>query len=127
MFKSKLCESSWISTLKNVFRVTFKKIDKGWFNMKETSMDAYKASKMKRYLTMVQLMMEDSLRYLVEDALQKYTCFVEQHIGSAHIDIKSINEVICEWPKLTYSHVSKGFTTQRQFCGLTFWKSSTKS
>ncbi|XP_073388043.1 uncharacterized protein [Physcomitrium patens] len=98
-------KESWISTLKNVFRVTFKKIDKGWFNMKETSMDAYNASKMKRYLTMVQLMMEDSLRYLVEDALQKYTCFVEQHIGSAHIDIKSINEVICEWPKLTYSHM----------------------
>nr|PNR26425.1 hypothetical protein PHYPA_031000 [Physcomitrium patens] len=90
-------KESWISTLKNVFRVTFKKIDKGWFNMKETSMDAYNASKMKRYLTMVQLMMEDSLRYLVEDALQKYTCFMIQKPPLFSLEIVMLENTLFDY------------------------------
>lgn len=79
---------------------------KGWFNLKETNMDAYNFSKMKRYLTMIQFMMEDSLRFLTEDILHQYTSFIERHIGAARIEVKAINDVACEWPKADFAAVS---------------------
>lgn len=68
-------------------------------------MDAYQFSKMKRYLTMIQLMMQDSLRFLTESMLHKYTKFIIRHCGAPRIDVKSLNEVVCEWPKEDFASV----------------------
>lgn len=83
----------------------FKNTGKGWFNLKETNMDAYQFSKMKRYLTMILLMMQDSLRFLTQAMLHEYTKFIIRHIGAPRIDVKSLNEVECEWPNEDFSAV----------------------
>ena len=84
--------------IKQIIKSSFKDVGKGWFNLKETNLDAYNFSKMKRYLTMVRYMMEDSLRFLTEHMLIKYTNFIERHIGAARVELKSINDVSTEWP-----------------------------
>jgi hypothetical protein len=89
---------SWTLLIKQIIKSSFKDVGKGWFNLKETNLDAYNFSKMKRYLTMVRYMMEDSLRFLTEHMLIKYTNFIERHVGAARVELKSINDVITEWP-----------------------------
>lgn len=99
-------KNSWITILKNILKSTFKDVGKGWFNIKETNIDAYNFSKMKRYLTMIRFLMEDSLRFLTEDMLHRYTRFIERHLGAPHIEVKSINNVTCEWSNVDFSLVS---------------------
>jgi len=84
-------------------------VGKGWFNLKEKNMDAYNFGKMKRYFTMIQFMMEDSLRFLTEDILHKYTIFIERQIGAALVEVKAINDVVCEWPTPDLIHVSVNY------------------
>ena len=68
-------------------------------------MDAYQFSKMKRYLTMLQFMMQDSLRFLTEEMLHKYTQFIIKHCGAPRINVNSLNDVACEWPKEDFAAV----------------------
>lgn len=98
--------------LKNILKSTFKNVGKGWFNIKETNMDAYQFSKMKRYITMIQFMIQDSLRYMTEDMLHKYTQFIIKHIGTPRIDVISLNNVACEWPKNDFADVRFCFKTK---------------
>jgi dynein heavy chain len=96
---------SWTMLLKNIIKSSFKDAGKGWFNLKETSLDAYQGSKMKRFLSMVRYMMEDALRFLTEAMLRKYTNFIERHTGSVRVEVVSTNEVISEWPTNLYASV----------------------
>ena len=79
---------------------------KGWFNIFETNIDAYNFSKMKRFLTMIRFLMEDSLRFLVEDMLHRYTYFIERNCSSPRIEIKALNDVKYEWRKVDFTSVS---------------------
>lgn len=99
------CSHSWITILKTVLKSTFKDVNKGWFYLKETNIDAYNFSKMKKFLKMIQFMMQDSLRFLTEGILHKYTRFIEKHCGAPNITIKSINDVACEFSKSDYTSV----------------------
>jgi dynein heavy chain len=60
---------------------------------------------MKRYLTMVRYLMEDSLRYLVEETMEKYTIFIERHCGGPMVEIADVAEVNCVWPQQDFASV----------------------
>lgn len=47
----------------------FKDIGKGWFNMNETNKLTYEFGKLKRFLTVVRLMMQDTLKELLKNNL----------------------------------------------------------
>ncbi|KAH8941010.1 hypothetical protein BDL97_14G015200 [Sphagnum fallax] len=100
-------KESWTMLLKNIIKSSFKDAGKGWFNLKETSLDAYQGSKMKRFLSMVRYMMEDALRFLTEAMLRKYTNFIERHTGSVRVEVVSTNEVISEWPTNLFASMIK--------------------
>nr|AML30859.1 axonemal inner arm dynein heavy chain 3 [Marsilea vestita] len=98
---------SWTSVLKNIIRSSFKDVGKGWFNLQETSLDAYDASKMKRFLRMVRYMMEDSVRFLVEDTLTRYCNFVERHCGNPKVTVVDVDSVDTVWPQNDHKIVKK--------------------
>lgn len=106
--------NSWTLLIKQIMKSSFKDVGKGWFNLKETNLDAYNFSKMKRYLTMVRYMMEDSLRFLTEHMLIKYTNFIERHIGAARVELKSINDVSTEWPINDFATVRLSYPQKPQ-------------
>jgi len=106
LFLPCLDKNSWITILKNILKSTFKDVGKGWFNIKETNIDAYNFGKMKSYLTMIKFFMEDSLRFLTEDMLHRYTHFIERHCNAPLIKVQSINNVTCKWPDFDFSAVS---------------------
>lgn len=53
---------------------------KGWFNMKETSKITYDFGKLKRFLTVVRLMMQDTLLTLVRSNYENFYNFVTSFI-----------------------------------------------
>ena len=48
---------SWILDLTKIIKVNFQNVGKGWFNMKETNKITYDFGKLKRFLTVVRLVM----------------------------------------------------------------------
>ncbi|KAF5829735.1 dynein heavy chain, N-terminal region 2-domain-containing protein [Dunaliella salina] len=69
-------KDSWVVTLKNAIKSSFKDVGKGWFNLHETNMETYEFSKLKKFLTQTKFIMEDTLRFLVEDSLHRLVAFV---------------------------------------------------
>ncbi|BBN11637.1 hypothetical protein Mp_5g13570 [Marchantia polymorpha subsp. ruderalis] len=100
-------KESWLTLLRNIIRSSFKDAGKGWFNIKEASLEAYRASKMKRYLTMVRYIMEDALRYLVEETLERYTVFIEKQCGGPMVEIVDTDEANCTWPQQDFAAMVK--------------------
>lgn len=60
---------------------------------------------MKRYLTMVRYIMEDALRYLVEETLERYTVFIEKQCGGPMVEIVDTDEANCTWPQQDFAAV----------------------
>ena len=49
---------------------------KGWFNLNETATEVYAMSKLKRFLRMVNFVMQDCVITMAQGSLQAYTDFV---------------------------------------------------
>ncbi|XP_060076356.1 dynein axonemal heavy chain 1-like, partial [Ylistrum balloti] len=69
-------KDSWISTLRNAIRTSLRDVGKGWFNIHETNFEVYQISKLKAFMEMVKFIMQDSMRYLVQDSLVNFTQMV---------------------------------------------------
>ncbi|KAL4427402.1 hypothetical protein ABPG74_009674 [Tetrahymena malaccensis] len=59
-------KGSWISELTKIIKNNFQGVGKGWFNMKETNKITYDFGKLKRFLTVVRLQMQDTILTLVK-------------------------------------------------------------
>jgi dynein heavy chain len=59
-------KGQWIQELCRIIRTNFSGVGKGWFNMKETSKITYDFGKLKRFLTVVRLMMQDTVLSVVK-------------------------------------------------------------
>lgn len=55
-------------------------VGKGWFNMQETSKITYDFGKLKRFLTMVRLMMQDSLLAVVRKSYYDLRDYIFSYI-----------------------------------------------
>lgn len=58
----------------------FKDIGKGWFNMNETNKLTYEFGKLKRFLTVVRLMMQDTLKELLKNNLLMFFDFFKNSL-----------------------------------------------
>lgn len=58
-------------------RTSFKDVGKGWYNLAESNYEAYRFSKLRRFLGLVRFGMEDSLRYLIEGSIAKFVAFMK--------------------------------------------------
>ncbi len=54
-------KGAWIEDLIKVIKNNFSMVGKGWFNMQQTSKITYDFGKLKRFLTLVRLMMQDTV------------------------------------------------------------------
>ncbi|TPX58491.1 hypothetical protein PhCBS80983_g03079 [Powellomyces hirtus] len=83
---------SWISTNKTLLKNGFKDVGKGWYNMKETNLEVYNISKLKRLMTTVKFIMQDSLRFLVLNSLSDYIRLITS-ISNQKVMIAGTNDV----------------------------------
>ncbi|RKO93938.1 dynein heavy chain, N-terminal region 2-domain-containing protein, partial [Blyttiomyces helicus] len=71
-----ILKDSWIPSLKTMIKTGFKDVGKGWYNMLETNPEVYKISKLKKFMTVVNFVMQDSLRFLILNSLTEYIKFI---------------------------------------------------
>ena len=88
-------KDTWILTLKNLIRSSFKDVGKGWFNLNEQNQETYEFSKLKKFLRVIRFMMEDTLRILVESSYERFVTFIEAECNCT-VDIVSPATVVVE-------------------------------
>eukprot|EP00163_Fabomonas_tropica_P031149 TRINITY_DN730_c1_g1_i7.p1 TRINITY_DN730_c1_g1~~TRINITY_DN730_c1_g1_i7.p1 ORF type:complete len:4213 (+),score=1156.03 TRINITY_DN730_c1_g1_i7:1002-12641(+) len=85
-------KESWVTTLKNAIKNSLRAVGKGWFNLHERNKEVYDISKLKKFMVMINFMMQDSLRFLVESNLEAYASFMENAALGTTV-VKSPSEV----------------------------------
>lgn len=82
-----MLRGSWIQDLMRIMKQYFSSVGKGWFNMKENSKITYDFGKLKRFLTVVRLMMQDTVQTLVHSNYTKFVEYLKSFIpGSVNVD-----------------------------------------
>ena len=69
-------KGGWIEDLIKVIKNNFSLVGKGWFNMQETSKITYDFGKLKRFLTVVRLMMEDTVLTVVKKCYYEFKDYI---------------------------------------------------
>jgi dynein heavy chain len=78
-------KDTWLTSLKNSLRNGLKDVGKGWFNLNETKREVYDISKLKKFMTMINFMMQDTLRSMTEESMGSYSNFI---CGAVSYDVK---------------------------------------
>lgn len=69
-------KDSWISTLKVAMRSSLRDMSKGWYNLYETNWEVYLMSKLRKLMELMKYMLQDTLRFLVQDSLVSFSQFI---------------------------------------------------
>uniref|UniRef100_A0A8C9M054 Dynein axonemal heavy chain 1 n=1 Tax=Piliocolobus tephrosceles TaxID=591936 RepID=A0A8C9M054_9PRIM len=69
-------KDSWISSLKVAMRSSLRDMSKGWYNLYETNWEVYLMSKLRKLMELVKYMLQDTLRFLVQDSLASFSQFI---------------------------------------------------
>ncbi|XP_073667291.1 dynein axonemal heavy chain 1 [Tursiops truncatus] len=69
-------KDSWITTLKVVMRSSLRDMSKGWYNLYETNWEVYLMSKLRRLMELLKYMLQDTLRFLVQNSLASFAQFI---------------------------------------------------
>ncbi|KAJ3073482.1 Dynein heavy chain 1, axonemal [Podochytrium sp. JEL0797] len=85
-------KDGWIPTLKNIIKLGFKEVGKGWYNMQESNSEVYKISKLKKFMTAIKFIMQDSLRFLVLNSLTDFNKLIAC-ISLQRVVIQDTNDV----------------------------------
>ena len=111
----KLICKEWTKTLKETLEKSLKNVGKGSFNLKVSSKEIYEYLKLKKYMTVVKLIMQDTLHTLTTKSITKYVEFFEKFVPE-EVVINEVNKVdnhfketiIQEELNTTYELVNKG-------------------
>ena len=84
--------NTWKDHIQAIIQSSFQDVGKGWFNLHETAKETYEFGKLKKYLTMVKIMMQDTLFTLTHRSLHKFVEAIRKYIPS-EVQITSPKEV----------------------------------
>jgi len=86
-------KGNWIEQMIKTIYTQFQDVGKGWFNMKETSKITYDFGKLKRFLTLIRLMMQDTIQALVRSNYQKFKDLIFSRVPD-QVEISSPNSIV---------------------------------
>ncbi|CAF4290444.1 unnamed protein product, partial [Rotaria sp. Silwood2] len=67
---------TWKNNLRQGIKTKFIDVGRGWYNINESDFHIYQVSKLKKFIERVKFMMQDTLRFLVQDSCQNYVRMV---------------------------------------------------
>ncbi|CAF1149286.1 unnamed protein product [Adineta steineri] len=85
---------TWKNNLRQGIKTQFIDVGRGWYNINESDFHIYKVSKLKKFIERVKFMMQDTLRFLVQESCQNYV----RMITDACTPILHLKEDF-KWPK----------------------------
>jgi dynein heavy chain len=69
-------EQGWVGKLSKIIKVSFEDVGKGWFNIKEDSKETYEFGKLKKFLTLVNFMMQDTVLTMSRESVKEFVDFI---------------------------------------------------
>lgn len=66
--------------LEKIIKSSFTEVGKGWFNIHETSKETYEFGKLKKFLTLVNFMMQDTILTMCKDSVREFVQFMVKFI-----------------------------------------------
>ena len=85
-------KETWSHSLKSAVKTSLKDVGKGWFNLQEKNREVYMFSKLKKFMNRVNFLMEDSVRYLVQDSLNEYRDLINRK-AKYEVTVTDTNDV----------------------------------
>jgi dynein heavy chain len=73
-------ESGWVLRLEKIIKSSFNDVGKGWFYIFEKSKETYEFGKLKKFLNLVNFMMQDTVLNLCKDSVQEFVNFMLAYI-----------------------------------------------
>jgi dynein heavy chain len=86
-------KDGWILEMTKMIKTRFNDVGKGWFNIKEANILTYEFGKLKRFLTVIRLMMQDTLYSMIKRSLFDFKEFLQSFIPEEVI-VESESSVI---------------------------------
>jgi dynein heavy chain, axonemal len=83
---------TWCASVKNIIGAELRDAGKGWFHLGETDYQVYNLGKLKSFLSYCNLVMKDSLRFMLDESLHEFTEFLEAACA-VEVEVASTNEV----------------------------------
>ena len=74
---------TWVNKVKEIIKNNFSEnssTSKSWFNLNETSKETYEMGKLKKFLTSVKFLMQDTLLYMTQKSVQKFVAAILQFL-----------------------------------------------
>ena len=69
-------DGGWVGNLVKIIKTHFDDVGKGWFNIHEKSKATYEFGKLKKFLTLVNFMMQDTVLNICKDSVKSFVSFV---------------------------------------------------
>ncbi|KAL7746739.1 hypothetical protein RI367_007902 [Sorochytrium milnesiophthora] len=88
------CKETWTTSLKNIIKLGLKDTGKGWYSLNTTNMEVYNMSQLKKFMTMVKFLMQDSVRFLIMNSFCEYERLFEQYVRSHKCLVYGTNKVM---------------------------------
>jgi len=91
----KKLETEWVTTIKDTLEKSLNGVGKGSFNLNVASKEIYEYLKLKKYMTVVKLLMQDTLYSLVNKSMTSYVEFFEKFIPKEVVidDVNKVNNI----------------------------------
>lgn len=88
-------ESGWVNRLEKIIKSSFNDVGKGWFYIFEKSKETYEFGKLKKFLTLVNFMMQDTVLNLCKDSVGEFAQYLlafipDKTIISSTANVKNI-------------------------------------
>jgi len=64
---------TWVNKIKEIIKTNFADSGQSWYNLNETSKEAYEMGKLKKFLTQVKFLMQDTLLYMTQSSVKRFT------------------------------------------------------
>lgn len=71
--------------LEKIIKASFTDVGKGWFNIHETSKETYEFGKLKKFLTLVNFMMQDTVLTICKESVAEFVEFILKFIPNETI------------------------------------------
>lgn len=69
-------ENGWVGHLQKIIQGSFSDVGKGWFNIHENSKETYEFGKLKKFLTLVNFMMQDTVLTICHESVANFHDFL---------------------------------------------------
>lgn len=84
---------TWINKIKDIVQEQFKDMDEGWFNLKETNRDFYEVGNLKKFLTEIRFLMQDTLLVLTRKSVQRFKDSILTFLPLS-CEVKDLNDIV---------------------------------